>query len=417
MARKPRLHFPGAVYHVTLHGNGNQQVFLDDTDRTRFLLFIQEGIERFGHKVYAYCLHATYLQLVIEVVDVPLSRVMQQLGFRYTRWFNDWHRQAGHLFQGRYKAILIDPERYLLDLVREVHRQTGEQNLCLAGGVALNCVANGRILREGPFQQIWIQPAAGDAGGALGAAYLAYLALGGELPHKGDKDLMAGALLGPQYTETEMLAALVDSGLHFERVEPELLNQRLVAALEAGKVVGRFEGRMEFGPRALGNRSILADPRIADMQRRLNMKVKFREGFRPFAPAILQERCRDYFDLEAASPYMLLVSSIAAARLLKVGAEGSGLDKLRVLRSTIPAVTHIDRSARVQTVTTTGNPSFYALLKAFEAKTGCPLLVNTSFNVKDEPIVCCPEDAVRCFVKTEIDILVLGPFWVTKESL
>ncbi len=306
-------------------------------------------------------------------------------------------------------------EVLMLDLIQEVHRQTGEKNLCLAGGVALNCVANGRILREGPFEKIWIQPAAGDAGGALGAAYVAHTALAEALPDKCGQDLMSGALLGPEYSEREMALALEAAGLESQQLPQEQLNARTVAALAAGKVVGWFQGRMEFGPRALGNRSILADPRSPEMQHQINMKIKFREGFRPFAPAVLAEKAGDYFELAGESPYMLIVCSIAPACELPVAEEGQGLDKLKVVRSTIPAVTHVDRSARVQTVSVQNNSTFYALLEAFEVETGCPLLVNTSFNVKDEPIVCSPEDAVRCFVETGLDILVLGSNWVEKE--
>lgn len=307
-------------------------------------------------------------------------------------------------------------EMLLLDLAREVHRQTGEQNLCLAGGVALNCVANGRLLREGPFGNIWIQPAAGDAGGALGAAYVGHLALGGRVPQKKGRDLMSGALLGPKYDDAAVVGALEEAGLSYVELAPAALRAKAVEALAGGQVVGWYAGRMEFGPRALGNRSILADARNPQMQHILNQKIKFREGFRPFAPMVLEERCADYFDLSVPSPYMLLVTQVADRQKLPVSGEPEGLDKLGMARSTIPAVTHVDNSSRVQTVNAVEQPVLHRLLTAFEAETGCPLLVNTSFNVKDEPIVCTPQDAVQCFLESGIDALAIGSCWVVKGS-
>lgn len=306
-------------------------------------------------------------------------------------------------------------EILLLDLVQEVHRQTGEKNLCLAGGVALNSVANGRLLNEGPFERIWIQPAAGDAGGALGAAYIGHIAMGGEVPAKSASDLMSGALLGPEFTELEMQQALDSASLGYTRLAETELLTRVTAELASGRVIGWFQGKMEFGPRALGSRSILADPRVPEMQRILNQKIKFREGFRPFAPMVLESRSTDYFNLEVASPYMLLVAQVAERQLLPVEKEQSGLDMLNIVRSTIPAVTHVDGSARVQTVNESQHPLTHRLLQEFERLTGCPVLVNTSFNVKDEPIVCTPQDAVECFLKSGIDGLAIGPFWVNKK--
>ncbi|MBI5443228.1 MAG: carbamoyltransferase [Deltaproteobacteria bacterium] len=305
-------------------------------------------------------------------------------------------------------------ELVVFDLARHVAEETRERNLCLAGGVALNCVANGRVLREGPFDRVWIQPAAGDAGGALGAAYVAHVALGGAIPPKGGDDLMEGALLGPEFAASEMAAALAEGGVAGCEKEHGDLVSTAVRALAAGKVVGWFQGRMEFGPRALGNRSILADPRVPTMQQTLNQKVKFREGFRPFAPAVLEERAGEFFELGTLSPYMLLAGKVAGRQLLPVVEEKRGLEKLRVPRSSIPAVTHVDGSARIQTVSRSQNEVFYGLLKAFEAQTGCPVLVNTSFNVRGEPIVCSPRDAVRCFAETGLDALALGPFWAEK---
>jgi len=304
-------------------------------------------------------------------------------------------------------------EELFLGLARYVHERTGEKNLCLAGGVALNSVANGRLLREGPFEQVWIQPAAGDAGSALGAAYVGHLALGGALPQKDGHDLMCGALLGPEYDETTISAALEKAGVQGEKLEGGELLRRAAEALAGGKIIGWFQGRMEFGPRALGCRSILADARVPDMQSRLNRSIKFREGFRPFAPAILAERASEFVDLECESPYMLLVCPVADTQRREVE-DREGLDRLRQVRSTIPAVTHVDYSARVQTVDRGRNPLFYALLKRFETLTGCPVVVNTSFNVKDEPIVCTPEDAVNCYKDTGIDVLAIGNYWVEK---
>ncbi len=303
-------------------------------------------------------------------------------------------------------------EILMLDLANEVHRQTGEENLCLAGGVALNCVANGRLLREGPFKRIWIQPAAGDAGGSLGAAFIGHLALGGQLPHKDGDDLMSAALLGPDFNDTEIIQALDAANLDYTQMETPTLLNTVAAELAGGGVVGWYQGRMEFGPRALGNRSILADSRQTDMQHTLNQKIKFREGFRPFAPVVLEELATEFFDLDVPSPYMLLVSQVAEQQKLPVTDSGTGLAMLDTPRSTIPAVTHVDNSARVQTVNDRQNPLFTQLLKTFEQQTGCPVLVNTSFNIKDEPIVCTPQDAVECFLKSGIDALAIGPFWI-----
>lgn len=311
-------------------------------------------------------------------------------------------------------------EEILLRMVRHLYRQSGGKNLCLGGGVALNCVANGRLLREGPFENLWIQPAAGDAGSALGAALFGWHHYFGEARQAdGMHDTMRGSLLGPSFSPEEIEELLTTAGATFVRYEEDVLLARVAALLSQEAVVGWFQGAMEFGPRALGNRSILADPRSPRMQQQVNLKVKFREGFRPFAPAVLAERAAEWFDLAVPSPYMLLVAPVLSPRLLPLSAaDGArvGLDKLSVSRSTIPAVTHVDNSARIQTVNRDDNPLFYRLLAAFEAESGSPLLVNTSFNVRGEPIVCTPHDALRCFLATDIDILVLGPFLLEKKS-
>jgi carbamoyltransferase len=302
-------------------------------------------------------------------------------------------------------------EEAMLLLTRGLAAEYPQRNLCLAGGVALNCVANGKILRDGKFDQIWVQPAAGDAGGALGAALVAYhyQTSNARKPKAGDG--MSGAYLGPSYGEEDIRQRLTAEGARFEVVDDEpVLLERTAQALADGRAVGWFQGRMEFGPRALGNRSILADPRNREMQRTLNLKVKYRESFRPFAPAVLAEDVSDWFELDRPSPYMLLVADVGQRRRVEPNgaAHLDGLDKLKVIRSEIPAVTHVDYSARVQTVHRETNPRFHALLSAFKAKTGCPVLVNTSFNVRGEPIACSPEDAFRCLMGTEIEILVVG---------
>jgi carbamoyltransferase len=314
-------------------------------------------------------------------------------------------------------------EEAVLAMARGLAAEFDQKNLCLAGGVALNCVANGKIVRDGHFDRMWIQPAAGDAGGALGAALAGYHAFcGGSRSANGStwNDTMAGAYLGPSYTESEIRQRLTAEGAHFEIAETDDALFNLTAqALADGQAVGWFQGRMEFGPRALGNRSILADPRSREMQKTLNLKVKYRESFRPFAPAVLAEDAEEWFELDRPSPYMLLVADVVRSRRLDVDKQGerlSGLEKLNAPRSEIPAVTHVDYSARVQTVHPETNPRFHSLLRAFKQKTGCPVLVNTSFNVRGEPIANTPEDAFRCLMGTEIEMLVIGNCVLRKEA-
>ncbi|MGC3976645.1 MAG: carbamoyltransferase [Nitrospira sp.] len=302
-------------------------------------------------------------------------------------------------------------EEVMLRLSRTLHRETGADYMCMAGGVALNCVGNGRILREGPFKGLWIQPAAGDAGGALGAALTTWYQYE-QQPRKvvPGKDSIKGSYLGPSHTNEEIEAYLKKAAAPYVRLGEDQLYPRVAEELAAGKVVGWLQGRMEFGPRALGGRSILGDARNRDMQSVMNLKIKYRESFRPFAPSVLRERVSDYFVLDSDSPYMLLVAPVVEKRRLPVSSAQNGLwgiELLNIPRSDIPAVTHLDYSARVQTVHQDTNPRYYALLKAFEAKTGHGVLVNTSFNVRGEPIVSTPEDAYRCFMRTEMDVLVL----------
>ena len=303
-------------------------------------------------------------------------------------------------------------EEILLCMTRAVARETGERNLCLAGGVALNCVANGKILRDGKFDGIWIQPAAGDAGGSIGAALCAYHLYKGQPRHlHAGLDGMGGSYLGPQFEQSELEQRLRAAGAKFSVVDDADVIAQATEALVAQKAVGWFQGRMEFGPRALGARSILGDPRSPGMQKLLNLKVKYRESFRPFAPAVLREDVAQWFELDCDSPYMLLVAGVRPERRRSMTEEEEklfGIDKLNVPRSDIPAVTHVDYSARVQTVHRETNPRFHALIETFKQRTGCAVLVNTSFNVRGEPIVCTPEDAFRCFMGSEIETLVIG---------
>ena len=308
-------------------------------------------------------------------------------------------------------SIQTVTEEIMLRAATHVHERTGARNLCLAGGVALNCVGNGRLLREGPFEKIWIQPAAGDAGGALGVALFIWHQLLGNPRSARSGDAQRGSLLGPAYSRQEVERYLDSTGAVYEQIDDD--DQRAVAvaeAIEDGQVVGLFQGPMEFGPRALGCRSILGDARSPEMQSVMNLKIKFRESFRPFAPVVLADRAREFFDMpwEQDSPYMLLVAPVATGRRVPVnGQTVRGLDKLKLVRSEVPAVTHVDGSARVQTVDPERHPGLWRVLRAFAARTGCPVLINTSFNVRGEPIVATPEDAYRCFMATDMDVLVL----------
>jgi len=302
-------------------------------------------------------------------------------------------------------------EEVVLRLTRSLASQTGARNLCLAGGVALNCVANGKVLRDGKFDKIWIQPAAGDAGGAVGAALAAFHQFKGGPRVPVASDGMSGAFLGPEYAQGDIETRLAASGARFDVLSEDAMIAATAQALADQLAVGWFQGRMEFGPRSLGARSILGDPRSPAMQKNLNLKVKYRESFRPFAPAVMREDVADWFELDADSPYMLLVADVRDDKRRSMSAEEEalfGIDKLNVSRSEIPAVTHVDYSARIQTVTAETNPRFHRLLGQFKALTGCPVLVNTSFNVRGEPIVCTPEDAFRCFMGNELDVLVVG---------
>jgi len=315
------------------------------------------------------------------------------------------------------RSIQVVTEEIVLRLARTVHAELQMDNLCLAGGVALNCVANGRLLREGPFKDVWIQPAAGDAGGAVGAAlsvWYEYL----QKPRKAQAlDSMKGSYLGPRFGSDAIRKSMDAAGAVYAELNDDELMPRLAEILDGGNVVGWMQGRMEFGPRALGGRSIIGDPRNQKMQSVMNLKIKYRESFRPFAPSVLEERIGDYFEQTHISPYMLLVAPVKEELRTAMSEEQEqlfGVEKLKVPRSSLPAITHVDYSARIQTVGKHNNPRYYKLLKAFEDRTGCPVLVNTSFNVRGEPIVCTPEDAYRCFMRTEMDYLVVENFLLAK---
>jgi len=313
-------------------------------------------------------------------------------------------------------SVQLILDEIVLKICKNLSTTTNEKNLCLAGGVALNCVTNSKILKSGYFDQIWIQPAAGDAGGAIGAALsVYYLALGHHrtpsLEVDAPQDNMKGSFLGPEFNQNQISYQLENCGAIFETVDDDKLFNQTVSALADGKAVGWFSGRMEFGPRALGNRSILADPRSPKIQKLLNLKIKFRESFRPFAPSVLANDALEWFDIDVESPYMLLVANVQSSKRKKLSQEEEklfGIEKLNIPRSSIPAVTHVDYSARIQTVHHSTNPRYYNLLLKFKEKTGCPILVNTSFNIRGEPIVCSPKDAFNCFMGTDLDVLVIG---------
>jgi carbamoyltransferase len=316
-------------------------------------------------------------------------------------------------------SIQAVTEEVVLRLARSIARETGEKNLCLAGGVALNCVANGKLLRERCFDRLWLQPAAGDAGGALGAALVAcHLFKGQERSLNGSLDAMHGGYLGPEFAQDEIERRLRGAGARFEVMDTAALLDSCARALAEGKALGWFQGRMEFGPRALGARSILGDARSPSMQKTLNLKVKYRESFRPFAPSVLFEDAPRWFELDVESPYMMLVADVAREHRVPMTEEQGrlfGIDKLNVSRSSIPAVTHVDYSARVQTVHAETNPRYHALITRFKERTGCPVIVNTSFNVRGEPIVCTPEDAFRCFMGTDVEALAIGDCFLSKD--
>ena len=381
------------------------------------------GEPRYVEAIYEHLVHVKEDgSLHLNLDYFHFLRGLRMTNARFDRLFGGPRRQPETPVEQRHmdiaRSIQVVTEQIMLRLARHARELTGQKNLCMAGGVALNCVANGLILREKIFDRLWIQPAAGDAGGALGAA-LAVWHMRQDDPQPRtvvQPDAMQGAFLGPEFSDDEIEAVLQRHNAVYRKLDPEPLLDEVVELLGDEKIVGWVQGRMEFGPRALGHRSILGDPRSPRMQSVLNLKVKFRESFRPFAPAILRERASEFFELDADSPYMLLVAPVHPSQRLPVPPSASGLERLKQLRSHVPAVTHVDYSARVQTVSEVENPSFHAILKRFEARTGCPVLVNTSFNVRGEPVVCTPDDAYRCFVNTEMDYLAIGNFLLERTA-
>ena len=311
-------------------------------------------------------------------------------------------------------------EEVMLRMVRHIHKETNHKNLCLAGGVALNCVGNGRILREGPFDNLWIQPAAGDAGGALGAAlFVWHQYLGNQRYLDAENGTQKTSYLGPEFGNGHILAYLKSKAIPSTELSDEEIPERIADLIADQKVVGWFQGRMEFGPRALGSRSIIGDARSQKMQEIMNLKIKFRESFRPFAPSVIKEKASDFFEIDTESPYMLLVAPVKKEIRREMSKEEQslfGLDKLHVSRSVIPAVTHVDYSARIQTVSMEDNSLYYKMIAKFDEKHGCPVIINTSFNVRGEPIVCTPEDAYLCFMRTNMDYLIMGNYLLEKKK-
>ena len=316
-------------------------------------------------------------------------------------------------------SIQVVTEEIVIKLARSIKKESGLKNLCLAGGVALNCVANGKLLQEKIFENIWIQPASGDAGSALGAALIGWHEYLKKTRKVNPHDSMKGTFLGCSFTNEEIINYLNKVNASFIELEDNELFEKLAKILDDGKVIGWFNGPMEFGPRALGGRSIIGDPRNQNMQSVMNLKIKYRESFRPFAPSVLEEHVSEQFEISTKSPYMLLVAPVKSELRKKMSKEQEklfGIDKLNISRSTVPAITHVDYSARVQTVSRESNPRYYNLINAFKKRTGCPSIVNTSFNVRGEPIVCTPQDAYRCFMRTEMDVLVLQNQILMKED-
>ena len=388
------------------------------------------GLAPYGEPKYA----GLILDNIIDLKDDGTFRLDQSYfdyctGLRMTNdkfdaLFGGTRRRADELLTQRHMdlaaSIQAVTEEAVLRLTRGLKAETGVKNLCLAGGVALNCVANGKVLRDAKFDNVWVQPAAGDAGGALGAALTAYhLFQGQPRTLDGPLDAMQGSYLGPAFEQSDIEARLSKAGAKFEVLTEEDVIASTAQAINDGKAVGWFQGRMEFGPRALGGRSILGDARSATMQKTLNLRVKYRESFRPFAPSVLREDVADWFEMDADSPYMLMVADVVESRrrdMTEAEKALFGIDKLNVPRSDIPAVTHVDYSARIQTVHRETNPRYHALITRFREISGCPVIVNTSFNVRGEPIVCTPEDAFHCFMGSDIEILVAGNCRLKKED-
>ena len=385
------------------------------------------GLAPYGKPIYK---DIIFDELIDLKEDGSFKMNMKYFGFcnslrmtnsRFNRLFNSLPRKPETEITQKHMDIAASiqnvTEEIMLKMAKHVHKITGQDKLCLAGGVALNCVGNGRILREGPFKDIWIQPASGDAGGALGAALLVwYRYLGNKREVDGINDAQKASLLGPSYSDDYIESFLKSRNISYRRLSHNDIAKEASDLIIDGKVIGWFQGRAEFGPRALGARSIVGDARNPNMQSKMNLKIKHRESFRPFAPTVLREKVSEWFELERESPYMLLVAQIRDDKRVKVNEDLSGFDKLKVARSLIPAVTHVDYSARVQTVKRTDNPLYYDMIQEFFKKTGSPAIINTSFNVRGEPLVLTPEDAYKCFMRTEIDYLILESFMLDKKN-
>jgi len=385
------------------------------------------GLAPYGKPVY----RDIILKELIDLKDDGSFKInMKYFGFcnslrmtniRFNRLFGALPRKPEAELTQKYMDIAASiqsvTEEIMLKMAIHVHKLTGQDNLCLAGGVALNCVGNGKILREGPFKNIWIQPASGDAGGALGAALLAWHKYLGNKRIVGDtNDSQKASLLGPSYNDDYIECFLKKENIPYRRLSYDEIIKEVSDLIISGMVIGWFEGRMEFGPRSLGARSIIGDARNPDMQSKMNLMIKYRESFRPFAPSVLEEQAPQWFDIDRESPYMLLTAEVKADKRLKFPDGLNGLEKLKIARSLIPAVTHVDNSARVQTVKRSDNPLYYDMIRSFSQKTGCPVIINTSFNVRGEPLVLSPLDAYKCFMRTEMDYLVLGSFLLDKKE-
>ena len=416
------IHFPhslGFLYSAFTYYTG----FKVNSGEYKVMGLAPYGEPKYADKIFEHLIDVKAdgsFRLHLEYFDFCTGLTM--INGRFSELFGGPPRKPEELLTQRHMdlaaSIQAVTDEVVLRLTRSLREETGITNLCLAGGVALNCVANGKVLRDQRFERLYIQPAAGDAGGALGAALVGYYMHLAQ-PRRANGDAMRGSYLGPAFAQPEIERRLAEAGAKFERLADKELIDAAAEGLAQGKALGWFQGRMEFGPRALGNRSILGDPRSPTMQKTLNLKVKYRESFRPFAPSVLREKVSDWFELDGDSPYMLLVADVVKPRRRAMTPDEQrlfGIDKLNVPRSDIPAVTHVDYSARVQTVHKDTNPRYHALLSAFERKTGYPVLVNTSFNVRGEPIVCVPEDAFRCFMGTELDVLAVGNCYLRKES-
>jgi carbamoyltransferase len=384
------------------------------------------GLAPYGNPIYADLIYDHLIDLKADG-----SFTMNQQYFNYTSGLTMTNKKFANLFGGPPRKAESPITQRNMDLAASIQqvteeivfrsamhakRITGSKNLCLAGGVALNCVSNGKLKASGEFENIWVQPSSGDAGGALGAAMFAWFQYLEQDRTVDSTDLMKGSYLGPYWKQNEIESWISKDNLKATFYENEKLYPTIANYIANGRVVGWFQDRMEFGPRALGNRSILGDPRSEQMQKVLNLKIKFRESFRPFAPSVLEEKVSNYFDFEGESPYMLMVADVKKIRLNNLKEQKTGFDKLYQKRSELPAITHVDNSARIQTVSKKTNPKYHRLISEFEALTGCPVLINTSFNVRGEPIVCTPEDAYRCFMRTNMDVLVIGNHVFLKDE-